>query len=327
MADYNGGSFFWGMIDKLLDGQLLTHVGLYKNGLYRLQDGLLAVRDMVLGLRSDLGQTETVRPAVVRSPSSLGSLLYYDPVTTPLGSLDGKTLILISDIAGPVTVTFAQPTTPAAACAQINSQASALGIIADVDDGIDPVTGAINSLNVGRLRIRRYGSGTPSITVDKDGTANGALSFSTSIDTTVTGTAATALDGASRIGVSAYDGWPGGTLRTLLTLLITDLDGLTPTILDYETTDTDQTITPTETTIIFAVSTPAANRTYTIAAPPSNGLFMYIRRPSANGNTVIISGISTSDAGSGTINVVGSTKSVTLVSKGGAWRIYGVSAS
>jgi hypothetical protein len=148
----------------------------------------------------------------------MGTLAFYDPVDVPVGSLDGLTLILETDLAGPVTVTFAQPTSPVHVATQINTQGAALGLVASCDTGIDPNTGAIVAANVGKLLLVRPSGGTVSLTIKGAGTANAILGLPL-VDATVSG-AGTVNDGASRIGLAAFGSWAGGTLQSYLQTVV-----------------------------------------------------------------------------------------------------------
>lgn len=224
MATRSPASYLWSSITDLFDGDDLNRQKLYKEAIHRLQDYGQGVLDVAYSVMTKLASEDAGTPAVVRSTTVLGSLAFYDPVDVPTGALDGLTLILTTDLAAPVTITFAQPTSPLHAATQINTQGSALGIIATVDDGVDPVTGAIVGANVGKLRIVRPGGGTATITFG-NGTANGVLGFTNG--QSATGSGASANDGATKIGLAAFaspSGWPGGTLRDFLQTLFTLVD-------------------------------------------------------------------------------------------------------
>lgn len=223
MATRTGAGYLWALITDLFDGDDLNREKLYKECIHRLQDYGIGVRDMVNSLRSQLSSTDAGQPAVLRSPTVLDTLAFYDPIDVPLGSLDGKTLFITTDL-GAATVTFAQPTSPAHAASQVNTQASSTGVIATVDDGIDPVTGSIVPANVGKLLLVRPGGATATLSVGLGGTANGVLGFTGSEAASGTGTA---NDGASKIGIAAFTsptGWAGGTLRDFLQALFSGLD-------------------------------------------------------------------------------------------------------
>lgn len=161
-----------------------------------------------------LGSTNAGTSAVQRGSVVMGTLSFYDPVDVPVGALDGLTLILETDLAGPVTVTFAQPTSPVHVATQINTQAAALGLVASADSGIDPNTGAVVAANVGKLLLVRPSGASADLIVKGAGTANAILGLPL-IDTTVSG-AGTVNDGTSRIGFGAVGAWSGGTLRAFL---------------------------------------------------------------------------------------------------------------
>lgn len=217
-----GAAFLWSNIREHFDGDTVNRQSLWKEGLHRLQDSVLAIRDMVHSLRAQLSSQEGGSPAVLRGSVDMSTLAFYDPIDVPLGSLDGKTLIVSSEL-DTVTITFAQPTSPAAAAAEANSQGSSTGITFTVDDGVDPITGAYVPSNVGKFRLVRPGGGTATITFG-NGTANGILGFTNGQSATGTGTA---NDGASKIGLGAFTlptGWTGGSLRDFLQLLFTLAD-------------------------------------------------------------------------------------------------------
>jgi hypothetical protein len=237
MATRSPAAYLWATITDLFDGDDLNREKLYKEAVHRLQDYGAAVLNTVHALRSQLSSTESGTPAIIRGSVVMGTLAYYDPIDTPAGTLDGLTLILTTDLAGPVTITFSQPISPAQAATEINTQGSSLGLIATVDDGVDPVTGAIVPANVGKLRLVRPGGSSASLAVGS-GTANGALGLSP------TGTVGTgsANDGASKIGLGAFTGWAGGTLRAFCEGVIAGLTSVT-TDLAGKVNDTGDTMT------------------------------------------------------------------------------------
>lgn len=218
MATRNGQSYFSSLIEDLFDQDIPNRQTLFKGCIHKLHDGIVAGRDLVFNLAQQLGSTNAGTSAVQRGTIVMGTLAFYDPVDVPTGDLDGKTLILQTDLAGPVTVTFAQPTSPAHAATQINTQAAALGLVASVDTGVDPNTGAVVAANVGKLLLARPSGGTASLTVKGAGTANAILGLPL-VDTTTTG-AGTANDGASRIGLGAFGSWAGGTLQSYLQTVV-----------------------------------------------------------------------------------------------------------
>lgn len=205
----NGQSYFWSLINDLFDQDIPNRENFIKGTIHKLQDGVVAGRDLVFNLAQQLGSTNAGTSAVQRGTVVMGTIAF-----SPVGDLDGKTLILQTDLAGPVTVTFAQPISPAHAATQINTQAAALGLVASVDTGVDPNTGGVVSANVGKLLLVRPSGGTASLTVKGAGTANALLGLPL-IDTTITGTG-TVNDGASRIGLAAFGSWAGGTLQAFL---------------------------------------------------------------------------------------------------------------
>lgn len=244
MADYTFRPYLWDTITKLVNGDVLTFTNLYREGLQRLGDTVAAVRDSYYILREDLASIDDSTPALVRSTARLGDLAYYDVLAVPVGSLDGKTLILTSDTGGPVTITFVQPDSPAAVASFITANSGATSIVATIDDGWDPVTDAYLSANVGKLRLTKAGGATASITIG-NGTANAVLGFTDGQSVTGSGTV---LDGTSRIGWSGYGpSLPAsGTLRSLL-----------ETLIDYAYTTLTTDITTAQTTADTALT--AAN--------------------------------------------------------------------
>lgn len=213
----NGQSYFWSLVNDLFDQDIPNRENFIKGTIHKLQDSIVAGRDLVFGLAQQLGSTIAGTSAVQRGSVAMGTLAFYDPISNPVGDLDGKTLILETDLAGPVTVTFAQPISPAHAATQINTQAAALGLVASVDTGVDPNTGAVVAANVGKLLLVRPSGASAEVTVKGAGTANALLGLPL-IDTTTTG-AGTVNDGASRVGLAAITAtipWAGGTLRDFL---------------------------------------------------------------------------------------------------------------
>lgn len=214
MATRNGQSYFSSLIEDIFDQDIPNRQTLFKGCIHKLHDGIVAGRDLVFNLAQQLGSTNAGTSAVQRGSVVMGTLAFYDPIDTPVGDLDGKTLILETDLAGPATVTFAQPTSPAHAATQINTQAAALGLVASVDTGVDPNTGAIVAANVGKLLLVRPSGASADLIVKGAGTANAILGLPL-VDTTVSG-AGTVNDGLSRIGGAAIGSVPAGTLRSIL---------------------------------------------------------------------------------------------------------------
>ena len=206
-------AYLWPTLKAFATGDVITRE-LLRDSINKAGDigyGVLAALNERF---QQLGSTNAGTSAVQRGTVVMGTLSFYDPVDVPVGALDGLTLILQTDLAGPVTITFAQPTSPVHVATQINTQGAALGLVASCDSGIDPNTGAVVAANVGKLLLVRPSGGTASLTVKGAGTANAILGLPL-VDTTVTGTG-TVNDGASRIGVAAIGAIPAGTLRTFL---------------------------------------------------------------------------------------------------------------
>jgi hypothetical protein len=215
---YTPLGYLWAQIQTLRTGDTATQQNLWKEGLHRIYDYAAGVYDSVLAVRAELASQAAATPALLRGSVLLGNITYYDPINTPTGSLDWKTLILEWDGAGAATVTFATPQSPAEAIAAINT-ATAGAITASVDDGVDPITSTVTPANVGKLRLLRNGSGA-SITVKGTGTANATLGFAL-VDTTNAGSG-TVNDGTTKIGVAAIGSLiSAGTLRAALTALET----------------------------------------------------------------------------------------------------------
>jgi hypothetical protein len=323
MTTRAGSAYLWPLITDLVDGVIVNRQVLYDECLHRLQDYGLAVRDIVFGLRADLSSQAVGSWALLRGSVALGTLAFYDPIDTPLGSLDGLTLIITSDLAGPVTITFNQPTSPAAAVSQANIQGAALGITFAVDDGVDPVSGAIIPVVIGRLRMTRSGGSPASITVGA-GTANGVLGLSA---TAVVGVD-TLNDGASKIGMGAITlptGWTGGTLRAFLEMVFVALDDVSRDTVDHTAADSAQSITATKDTFVKVVDFIAAPRTYAMQAPTVDGVFVWLRRSVPNAATVVtVSGLHVDDGS--TIDLRDTRLSATLFSVSGAWRLVSTSA-
>lgn len=213
-TEYSPIAYIWPKIVKFATGDFITREFL-RDSTNRAADIGYGVLAALNERWQQLGSTNAGTSAVQRGTVVMGTLSFYDPVDVPVGSLDGLTLILETDLAGPVTVTFAQPTSPVHVATQINTQAASLGIVASCDTGVDPNTGAIVATNVGKLLLARPSGGTASLKIYGAGTANALLGLPL-IDTTTAGTG-TANDGTSRIGFGATGSWPGGTLRAFLT--------------------------------------------------------------------------------------------------------------
>jgi hypothetical protein len=200
-------AYLWSTLKAFATGDVITRE-LLRDSINKAGDigyGVLAALNERF---QQLGSTNAGTSAVQRGSVVMGTLSFYDPVDVPVGSLDGLTLILETDLAGPVTVTFAQPTSPVHVATQINVQAAALGLVATADSGIDPNTGAVVAANVGKLLLVRPSGATADLIVY-------AILGLPLVDTTVSGTG-TVNDGASRVGLAAFASWVGGDLRSFL---------------------------------------------------------------------------------------------------------------
>lgn len=217
-------AYLWPTIKAFATGDVITRE-LLRDSINKAGDIGYGVLAALNERWQQLGSTNAGTSAVQRGSVVMGTLSFYDPVDVPVGALDGLTLILETDLAGPATVTFAQPTSPVHVATQINTQAAALGLVASCDTGVDPNTGAIVAANVGKLLLVRPSGGTASLTVKGAGTANAILGLPL-VDTTTTG-AGTANDGGSRIGLAAFGAWAGGNLRSYLIGLQNAVNALT----------------------------------------------------------------------------------------------------
>jgi hypothetical protein len=329
MTTRSGSAYAWPTITDLVDGVILNRQVLYKEALHRLQDFGLYARDLVFALRADLASQADGTPAVVRGTVVMGTLSFYDPIDTPLGSLDGKTLIITSDLAGPVTITFAQPTSPSAAVAQANAQGVSLGITFAVDDGAFIPTGEYVPSIVGKFRMVRPGGGTASITVGA-GTANGVLGL-TEAGTLGSGTA---NDGASKVHVAPIAAlFAGGTLRSALEILFDQLDETTINVSGLIPVDggtlssSDQSITSgmlTGMRMYFVAPAPLADRTYTLPAA-QDGYAIVIR---ANPNppfNIFVKRLDTTTIAtlSGTLDTITVQQYVEIIALSGEWVVTG----
>jgi hypothetical protein len=271
----NGQSYFWSLINDIFDQDLPNRENFIKGAIHKLQDNIVAGRDLVFNLAQQLGSTNAGTSAVQRGSVVMGTIAFYDPIDVPVGDLDGKTLILETDLAGPVTITFAQPISPAHAATQINTQGSSLGLVASVDTGVDPNTGAVVAANVGKLLLVRPSGGTASLTVKGSGTANAILGFALA-DTTTTGSGAV-NDGSTRIGVANLTNIAGGTLRSVLLALeaaILGIDNSTSisfggTLLQMSYSIPGALLTSKRT--VLRVPNLVASYIYTLPAPPGEG--------------------------------------------------------
>jgi hypothetical protein len=290
----NGQSYFWSLINDLFDQDIPSRENFIKGTIHKLQDGIVAGRDLVFNLAQQLGSTNAGTSAVQRGSIVMGTLAFYDPLSTPVGDLDGKTLILETDLAGPQTVTFAQPVSPAHAATQINTQAAALGLVASVDTGVDPNTGAVIAANVGKLLLVRPSGASANLIVKGAGTANAILGLPLS-DTTVSGTG-TINDGASRIGLGAITspaGWPGGTLRVFCEMLFGVVDTIsTNTVVAFGGTlpQANHTILTADLTsrrTVFRVPNVVASYEYTMPTAPSGYSVVFVMNPNPP-NTIMI---------------------------------------
>jgi hypothetical protein len=210
-------AYIWPTLKAFATGDVITRE-LLRDSINKAGDigyGVLAALNERF---QQLGSTNAGTSAVQRGTVVMGTLAFYDPVDVPVGSLDGLTLILETDLAGPVTVTFAQPTSPVHVATQINTQGAVLGLVASCDTGVDPNTGAIVAANVGKLLLVRPSGASADLIVKGAGTANAILGLPL-VDTTVSG-AGTVNDGASRIGLGAFGSWAGGTLQSYLQTVV-----------------------------------------------------------------------------------------------------------
>jgi hypothetical protein len=267
-------AYIWPTLKAFATGDVITRE-LLRDSINKAGDigyGVLAALNERF---QQLGSTNAGTSAVQRGSVVMGGLSFYDPVDVPVGALDGLTLILETDLAGPVTITFVQPTSPVHVATQINTQGASLGIVASCDTGVDPNTGAIVAANVGKLLLVRPSGGTASLTVKGSGTANAILGLPL-IDTTTTG-AGTANDGASRVGVADLAAISGGTLRAVLLALesaILGIDNSTSiafggTLLQMSYSIPGSLLTSKRT--VLRVPNLLASYVYTLPAPPGEG--------------------------------------------------------
>lgn len=209
-------AYLWPTLKAFATGDVITRE-LLRDSINKAGDigyGVLAALNERF---QQLGSTNAGTSAVQRGTVVMGTLSFYDPVDVPVGALDGKTLILGTDLDDPVTITFGQPTSPVHAATEINTQGASMGLVASADTGVDPNTGTVVAANVGKLLLVRPSGATASLKVYGAGTANAILGLPL-VDTTVTG-AGTVNDGASRMGLGAITAtipWAGGTLRAFL---------------------------------------------------------------------------------------------------------------
>lgn len=209
-------AYLWPTLKAFATGDVITRE-LLRDSINKAGDigyGVLAALNERF---QQLGSTNAGTSAVQRGSVVMGTLSFYDPVDVPVGSLDGKTLILGTDLDDPVTITFGQPTSPVHAATEINTQGASMGLVASCDTGVDPNTGAIVAANVGKLLLVRPSGASASLKVYGAGTANAILGLPL-VDTTVTGSG-TVNDGTTRIGLGAITAaipWAGGTLRAFL---------------------------------------------------------------------------------------------------------------
>lgn len=306
--------YLWDKIQTLRTGDTITLENTWKEGMHRLQDYAAGVYDSLLSFRSELAGQYAAAPAVLRGSVALGAITYYDPIDTPVGSLDGKTLLLEWDGAGSATTTFAQPQGPADVIAQINT-ATAGAVTASVDDGVDPITGAVTPSNVGKLRLVRNGSGA-SLTVKGTGTANATLGFAL-VDTTASGSGSV-NDGTTRVGFAGYSSGSiniaAGTLRNALEEIIVNL-AAPDKVTDYSAADTNQTITEID-GLVLAVDAATALRTYTLQAPTTPGKRVTIVRNAGGTNAVQVTGFTN---GTLVTFAAGVTKAAEFRSIGALW--------
>lgn len=275
-------AYIWPTLKAFATGDVITRE-LLRDSINKAGDigyGVLAALNERF---QQLGSTNAGTSAVQRGSVVLGALSYYDPVDVPVGSLDGLTLILETDLAGPVTVTFNQPTSPAHVATQINTQAAALGLVASVDTGVDPNTGAVVSANVGKLLLVRPSGSSADLIVKGAGTANAVLGLPL-IDTTVSG-AGTVNDGASRVGLAAFGSWVGGALRAYLISLQLQVDAVTSgSLVTFGGTlpQSNHTIATNDLAsqrTVFRVPNLAGSYVYTLPTAPSGYSVVFVMNP------------------------------------------------
>ncbi len=269
-------AYLWPTLKAFATGDVITRE-LLRDSINKAGDigyGVLAALNERF---QQLGSTNAGTSAVQRGSVVMGGLSFYDPVDVPTGSLDGLTLILQTDLAGPVTITFAQPTSPVHVATQINTQGASLGLVASCDSGIDPNTGAVVAANVGKLLLVRPSGASADLIVKGAGTANAILGLPL-VDTTVSGTGM-ANDGASRIGVAAFSGWSGGTLRAICQTIFAETNA-TFKVNGGTLADADYSITSGQITgrhVCFKIPSMTGNRVYTLPSSIPDGVTVSFR--------------------------------------------------
>lgn len=270
-------AYIWPTLKAFATGDVITRE-LLRDSINKAGDigyGVLAALNERF---QQLGSTNAGTSAVQRGSVVMGTLSFYDPVDVPVGSLDGKTLILGTDLDDPVTITFGQPTSPVHVATDVNTQGASMGIVASCDTGIDPNTGAIVAANVGKLLLVRPSGASASLTVYGAGTANALLGLPL-VDTIVTGSSSE-NDGTTRIGFGAYSPpvgvtWAGGTLRTFLKAQYAIVGALSSaTLISFggtlpQSNDTIGTLTARRT--VYKMPSMVGSYEYTLPAAPADG--------------------------------------------------------
>src|SRR5215468_3795183 len=99
-----GLSTFWTTIADMSTAAFVTAQALYTEGVNRLADRTIWLRDAITKVRSDLANATLGKPAIIVGAVDLSGL-NYDPIA---GDLVGKVFQLQSDTSGVVTVALAR---------------------------------------------------------------------------------------------------------------------------------------------------------------------------------------------------------------------------
>lgn len=291
-------NIFWSFITSLVDGEKVNKVRLYDEAIHRLQDSTFFVLGKVAEALQLLQSVDVGTAASITGSVNLTTFDFAAGAT-----LSGLTLSIDEDTALPQVVTFPNTITSIPLLLNELATQAATNLEFEITDA---------GLLVARSGTLGAGSTMATIT----GTAALALFGA---QTSVAGSGLV-NDGASRVGVGVLSGFPGGTLRSLLEVLVSSAELAGITVQDWRTTDAGQTISDT-TQEILVVQNAAAPRVYTFPTPATDGRIITLRR--ANGATSAVNGAGPLSE-TVTFPSGGVDRSYRLVSLGGTWFVTSV---
>lgn len=204
--DRAGNSTFWTSIKKLVLGDTVTADLLYTDGIDKLADRSVWLRDAITRVRSDFANATAGTKATITGSVDLSTLV-YDPI---VGTLNGITLQFLADTGGTLTAHIGTgdtaPTGPADVVTQILAATSAhqgafvdsaghLNITSNTTGGSSTISAAGGSLSLVGFT---GGSGADGLATGADGISHVS---GAAITPTVSGVGATV---------------PAGTLRSMI---------------------------------------------------------------------------------------------------------------